>query len=82
MLKPVVIKIADIYVPTERRKTLDPEKAEALAEQIMEEGLENPVHVRKGKGRYVLTKGVHRLEACKSLGDTTIPALIVGAKQF
>ena len=82
MLKPVVLKIEEIYVPTEHRKKLDPERVASLAEAIMEEAEETPIHVRRGKGRYVLIKGVHRLEARKALGEETLKALIVGARQF
>lgn len=81
MLKAVVLNIADIYIPAERRKELDPAKVETTAAAIMEEAEENPIQVRKGDGRYVLVKGVHRLEARKALGETTIQAFIVAARQ-
>ncbi len=80
MLRPVVVKIEEIYVPAERRKELDPQKVEATAEEIMVETEEHPIQVRQGKGRYVLVKGVHRLEARKALGEETIQAYIVGAR--
>ncbi|NQU56285.1 MAG: ParB N-terminal domain-containing protein [Rhodospirillales bacterium] len=81
MLKAVVIKIEDVYVPAERRKELDAKKLDQVAEAIMEEDEEQPIHVRKGKERYVLVKGIHRLEARKALGDDSIQAFIVGANQ-
>ena len=80
MLKPVKINIDEIYVPADRRKELDPEKVETAAEEIMEEEEERPIMVRQGKGRYVLVKGVHRLEARKALGETTIQVFLVGAR--
>lgn len=80
MLKPITVKITDIYVPADRRKELDPEKVETVAEEIMEEDEEQPIMVRQGKDRYVLTRGVHRLEARKALGEETIQAFVVGAK--
>ncbi|MBT3990777.1 MAG: ParB N-terminal domain-containing protein [Rhodospirillaceae bacterium] len=80
MLKPIAIKIDDIYVPADRRKELDPDKVETVAEEIMEEAEEQPIMVRQGKDRYVLTRGVHRLEARKALGEETIQAIVVGAK--
>jgi ParB-like chromosome segregation protein Spo0J len=40
------------------------------------------IQVRKGKGRYVLVEGLHRLEACRSLGDVKVICLIVSAKKF
>ena len=80
MLKPVVLKIADIYVPTDRRKELDPQRVERLAEEIMDEAEEQPIQVRRGKDRYVLIKGIHRMEARKALGEETIQAFIVSAR--
>ncbi len=81
MLRVVILKIEEIYIPAERRKEIDPEKVEAVAEKIMEDENEHPpIQVRRGKDRYVLVKGVHRLEARKALGDDTIPAFIVDAR--
>lgn len=80
MLKAVVLKIDEIYVPVERRKELDPQRVESVAVEIMEEDEENPIQVRRGKDRYVLVKGVHRLEARKALGEKTIQAFIVNAR--
>ena len=76
------ISIDEIYVPTLRRKTLQQNKVEELAEDIMENGQQRPIHVRKGKERYVLVEGYHRLEACLSLGETVIEAYLVQAKKF
>ena len=81
MLKATVINIEKIYVPGGLRKELDPQRVELVAEEIMEEAEEHPIQVRQGKGRYVLIKGIHRLEARKSLGDETIQAFIVAAQQ-
>ncbi len=80
MLKAVVLKIEEIYVPSGRRKELDPQKVETTAEEIMAESEEQPIQVRQGKGRYVLIKGIHRLEARKALGEETIQAFIVDAR--
>ena len=81
MLKAVAIKIEEIYVPAGHRKELDPQKIENLAEQIMEGEEEQPIQVRQGKDRYVLVKGIHRMEARKALGEETIQAYIVAAPQ-
>ena len=81
MLKATVINIEKIYVPGGLRKELDPQRVELVAEEIMEEAEEHPIQVRQGKNRYVLIKGVHRLEARKALGDETIQAFIVAAQQ-
>ncbi len=82
MLKPQDIPINEIYVPVARRKTLDPAKAEELAEDILENGQKVPIQVRQGKGRFVLVEGLHRLEACISLGEEKISAYLVQAKKF
>ena len=81
MLKAVVIKIKEIYVPIGLRKELNLSKVELIAEKIMEDADEHPIQVRKGKGRYVLVKGIHRMEARKALGDESIDAYIVAAPQ-
>ena len=80
MLKPVSIKIDQIYIPRERVKEIREEKVNAVAEKIIAEINSPPIHLRKGKGRYVLVSGVHRLEAHKALGETNINAIIVGAR--
>lgn len=76
----IVLKIDEIYVPLDRRKELDPERVETVAEDILEVD-EPPILVRKDKDRYVLIKGIHRLEARKALGDETIQAFVVRARQ-
>lgn len=75
-------EIERIRVPVKRKKELDPAKAAALAEAILEEGQKTPISVRTdgdGDG-YVLVEGLHRLEACRSLGETTILGKLVRAK--
>lgn len=74
------VKVDEIYVPADRRKELDPQKVEEIAEQIMEEVVQRPIQVRRGKDRYVLIKGINRLEAQKALGNETIEAAIVAAR--
>ena len=81
MLKPIDLKIDEIYVPAERRKELDPLRVEALAEEILADIEAPPIHVRKGKSRYVLVKGVNRLEAYRALGEQTVQVFVVGARQ-
>jgi sulfiredoxin len=77
----VQIPIAEIYVPVKRKNTLDPARVEELAKSIMEEGLKLPISVRRDKDRYVLVNGLHRLEACRALGEETIESIIVRARQ-
>jgi sulfiredoxin len=81
VLKDQRVAIADIYVPTGRRKTLDQETVAALAESILEDGLKVPIQVRRGKGRYVLIEGLHRLEACRALGEEEITCIFVDARK-
>src|SRR3546814_7780583 len=76
-MESVRIPIAEIYVPVKRKQTLNQEQVDALAQSIMEEGLKLPISVRKGNGRYVLQEGLHRLEACRALGEDTIESIIV-----
>jgi len=80
LLRPVILKITEIYVPAERRKELDLQRVQSVAERILEETEEDPIQVRRGKTGYVLIKGVHRLEARKALGEATIKAFVVGAR--
>lgn len=80
-MKDQIFPIDEIYIPAKRRKTLDLAKVAELAESILDEGLKIPIQVRQGKGRYVLVEGMHRLEACKSLGEETITGLLVAARQ-
>ncbi len=77
----VEITIADIYVPAKRRGTLDAATVDELAESILEEGLRTPISVRRDGERFVLITGMHRLEACKALGEATITAIVVSAPQ-
>ncbi|HUT49940.1 MAG TPA: ParB N-terminal domain-containing protein [Alphaproteobacteria bacterium] len=71
------IPIADIHVPVKRLRTLDPERVEEIAQSMLEEGQKTPIRVRADGKRFVLVEGLHRLEACKALGEPTITAIIV-----
>ncbi|BCH33509.1 chromosome partitioning protein ParB [Mesorhizobium sp. L-8-10] len=81
MLRVQKIKVDDIYVPAARRKTLHPETVRLLAEDILENGMKTPIQVRADDKRYVLVEGLHRLEAAKWLGETTIDAYLVQARK-
>ena len=81
LLKDEKIAVEAIYVPTKRRATLDPATVEKLAESILEEGQRTPILVRPDGDRFVLVEGLHRLEACKALGETKISALLVQARK-
>lgn len=81
-MKPVTIKIDEIYVPQALRKPVDADKVASLAGSIADKGQEAPILVRQDKARYVLVSGLHRVEACKALGETTIIANIVQSRKF
>jgi len=80
-VREIDVNIADIYVPVDKRKLLDQGRVDSIAESIMDSGQEMPILLRQGKGRLVLVEGLHRLEACKALGETTISALMVQARR-
>lgn len=81
MLRVHKIAVDTIYVPTARRKTLHPETVRILAEDILDNGQQTPIQVRVDGARHVLVEGLHRLEAVKWLGETTIDAYLVQAKR-
>jgi sulfiredoxin len=79
MMKREKIAIGDIYVPVKRRATLKPETVRELAQDILENGQKSPILVRRDGDRFVLVEGLHRLEACKALGEETIVGYLVQA---
>lgn len=84
MLERQTIEIARVYVPAKRARTLDAARVEALAEDMLEHGQTTPIRVRHdtrdGADRYVLIEGLHRLEALKALGETTVTGFLVQAR--
>ena len=81
MMKREMFPIANIYVPVARRATLKPATVEELAESILQVGLQMPILLRRDGERYVLVEGLHRLEACKKLGEQTIAGFLVQARR-
>jgi len=79
MMKREKLTIADLYVPIKRRTTLKPETVQQLAQSILEHGQQTPILVRRDGARLVLVEGLHRLEACKALGEETIFGYLVQA---
>ena len=77
MLRREKISIANIYVPVKRRATLKPETVQQIAESILEVGQTTPIAVRPDSERFVLVHGLHRLEACKALGEESIFGYLV-----
>jgi uncharacterized ParB-like nuclease family protein len=80
MLKLESFPIAKIYVPLKRRATLKEAVVHEIAESILEVGQQVPIRVRQDGDRYVLVEGLHRLEACKVLGNETILGFLVSAQ--
>jgi uncharacterized ParB-like nuclease family protein len=80
VLKPESFPIDKIYVPVKRRKTPKSELVQEIAESILEIGQQAPILVRAEEDRFVLVEGLHRLEACKALGERTIIGLLVSAE--
>jgi hypothetical protein len=81
MMKRQSFSIADIYVPRKRRETLSPDTVDEIAQSILEVGQRTPILVRADGERFVLVEGLHRLEACKKLGETTIFGFLVQARR-
>ncbi len=78
-MKDVLIKIEEIYVPAAKRGPIDADKVQSIAASIAENGMQSPILVRPDKQRYVLVSGLHRLEACKALGEVTVKVNLVQA---
>ena len=81
MLKEKSVNIPEIYVPVKKRKNICLTKVELIAESIIENGQKTPIHVRFDGNRYILVEGLHRLEACKALGEQSITSYIVQAQK-
>ena len=82
MMKRETFDIANIYVPVKRRATLNAKTVQDIAASIMELGQQSPILVRQDGARLVLVEGLHRLEACKALGESTIAGYLVQARKF
>ncbi|WP_128925435.1 ParB N-terminal domain-containing protein [Bradyrhizobium guangxiense] len=80
MPKPESFPIEKIFVPTKQKKTLKPETVAEIAESMLDIGQQTPISVRRDGDRLVLVEGLHRLEACKALGETTILGVVVTAE--
>ena len=81
MLEPKIFQIATIHIPVKRAKTLDMGKVGQIAESILQDGQTVPIQVRADGERFVLVEGLHRLEAMKALGESTISGYLVRARQ-
>ena len=81
MLKRESFPIERIYVPAKRHAMLDRARVNVIAESMLVSGQMTPIMVRADGARFVLIKGLHRLEAAKALGETTIFGFIVDARK-
>jgi sulfiredoxin len=81
MMKRETFAIADIYVPIKRRATLEQKRVDEIAASMLDNGLQTPILVRADGARFVLVEGLHRLEAAKALGETTILGYRVDARK-
>ena len=81
MMKRESFPVAKIYVPAERRKTLDLKRVDEIANSMLESGQQTPILVRADGARFVLVEGLHRLEAAKALGEQTIVGFRVDARK-
>lgn len=81
MMKRENFVIETIYVPVKRRNTLDPKRVEQIAQSMLVNGQTTPILVRPDGSRFVLVEGLHRLEAAKALGESTIIGFRVDARK-
>jgi len=63
--------------PRADARAIDPATIAGLADSIAAVGLINPIRVRESGDGWEVIAGVHRLEACKSLGLVEIAAQVV-----
>jgi len=76
VLKQIDVNNIDLN-PFQPRKVIDDSTIDELSKSIKENGLIQPITVRKlGKGTYQLIAGERRLKATKLLGETTIYCVI------
>jgi sulfiredoxin len=80
MLKKQPVPIEDVRVPVKRVKTLDADKVQKIAEDMLLNGQTTPIRVRPDGDKYVLIEGLHRLEALRALGEETVQAYLVQAR--
>ena len=80
MSEPQSFPIDKIRVPEKMRHALKPEIVEELAESILDVGQREAILVRREKDHFVLVEGLHRLEACKALGERAILGVLISAE--
>ncbi len=80
MSEPESFPIDKIRVPEKKRSGLKPEVVQDIAESILDIGQQDAILVRREKDHFVLVEGLHRLEACKALGEPAILGRVVSAE--
>ena len=80
MLKRQQFPIASIRVPSKRLKTLEADKVQEIAEDMLENGQTTPIRVRADGESFILIEGFHRLEALRALGEETVEGYLVQAR--
>jgi len=78
--KPESFPIDNIHVPVKRKKELKPEVVQEVAASILEIGQQTPILIRADGDHFILVEGLHRLEACKALGESNILGVVVSAE--
>jgi hypothetical protein len=73
--------IANIYVPAKLRADVKTTTVDAIVAAMLEGTEQTPILVRADGARFVLVEGVHRLEAAKAVGETTISGFLVQARK-
>lgn len=79
----VEIDIEHIEVnPHQPRKSFDDEKLKQLSESIREDGVLQPVVVRRGDGdKYQIIMGERRVQAARLAGVPTVPGIVKSVKE-
>ncbi len=80
-MQKLMVPIDKVYVPVKRKKTLDEAVVTDIAESMLEQGQLTPILIRADGDRYILVEGLHRLEACRALGEDTVEGMIVQARR-
>lgn len=81
MMKRESFAVANIYVPVKRKASLNLQTVQEIAESMLQVGQKTPILLRRDADRFVLIEGLHRLEACKTLGETMIFGYLVDARK-
>ncbi len=74
------ISVADIRTnPTQPRKFFSAEQLTSLAKSISQDGIIQPLSVRRVEGGFELISGERRLRAAKMAGMLTVPCILINA---